>query len=242
MTSGSRPRRPSLLSPHPIERDHMSSPSIPARISSELNQADPGDVIALASQCLADDPDVTVTKPPQVGVVVAQVREPVAEQRFLLGDVMASQAEVRRRGVYGWAMRLGSDTLATLGAAVLAAEYTADGPPPHRDRRARRPHGAAASRTARCRMGAPRPVHRRIRGGPVTATVPTPVLSPVADRHELAHAHRPELRCVAAGLPPDHGSVLPSGHDPPPAGHGPASVPAPVARPWSSRCWPSRTS
>lgn len=106
----------------------MSSPSIPARISSELNQADPGDVIALASQCLADDPDVTVTKPPQVGVVVAQVREPVAEQRFLLGDVMASQAEVRRRGVYGWAMRLGSDTLATLGAAVLAAEYTADGP------------------------------------------------------------------------------------------------------------------
>lgn len=106
----------------------MSSPSIPVRVSSELNQADPDDVIALASTCLADDPDVTVTKPPQVGVVVTQVREPVAEQRFLLGDVMASQAEVRRRGEYGWAARLGSDTLATLGAAVLAAEYAAAGP------------------------------------------------------------------------------------------------------------------
>jgi len=106
----------------------MSSPTIPARISSELNQADAADVIALASACLADDPEVTITQPPRVGVVVTQVREPVAEQRFILGDVLACRAEVRRRGSYGWAMRLGSDTLAVLSAAILAAEYTADGP------------------------------------------------------------------------------------------------------------------
>lgn len=106
----------------------MSSSAIPARISSELNQADAQEVIALASRCLADDPEVTVTRPPTVGVVVTQVREPVAEQRFLLGDVMACQAEVQRRGVYGWAARLGSDTLAVLSTAILAAEHTADGP------------------------------------------------------------------------------------------------------------------
>lgn len=106
----------------------MSSPGIPARISSELNQADAAEVIALASACLADDPDITVTKPPRVGVVVTQVREPVAEQRFLLGDVLACQAEVGRRGSYGWSARLGSDTLAVLSAAILAAEFSAHGP------------------------------------------------------------------------------------------------------------------
>jgi alpha-D-ribose 1-methylphosphonate 5-triphosphate synthase subunit PhnG len=110
------------------EREPMSSPTIPARISSELNQAEAADVIALASLCLRDDPDVTVTKTPRVGVVVTQVREPVAEQRFILGDLMACQAEVNRRGVYGWSTRLGSDTLAVLSAAILAAEFTADGP------------------------------------------------------------------------------------------------------------------
>lgn len=105
-----------------------SHPAIPARISSELNQADAAEVIALASMCLADDPDITVTKPPKVGVIVAQVREPIAEQRFLLGDLLACQAEVERRGSYGWSARLGGDTLAVLSAAILAAEYAADGP------------------------------------------------------------------------------------------------------------------
>lgn len=128
---------PHPFSPHPApfshtcshnERGLMSSPSLPTRISSELNQAEAADVIALASACLRDDPTVTVTKSPRVGVVVTQVREPVAEQRFIVGDVLACQAEVERLGAYGWAMRLGSDTLAVLSAAILAAEYAADGP------------------------------------------------------------------------------------------------------------------
>jgi alpha-D-ribose 1-methylphosphonate 5-triphosphate synthase subunit PhnG len=106
----------------------MSAPPIPARISSELNQADAAEVIALASACLADDPDVTVTRAPTVGVVVTQVREPVAEERFILGDVMACQAEVQRRGAFGWAMRLGGDRMSTLAAAILAAEWAASGP------------------------------------------------------------------------------------------------------------------
>lgn len=99
-----------------------------AWLSSELNQADAAEVIALASTCLADDPDVTLTRAPTVGVVVTQVREPVAEERFILGDVMVCRAEVERRGTPGWAMRLGGDRLATLATAILAAEHTADGP------------------------------------------------------------------------------------------------------------------
>ena len=106
----------------------MTPPPIPAWVSSELNQADAAEVIALASACLTDDPDITVTRPATVGVVVTQVREPVAEEWFILGDTMVCRAEVTRRGAPGWAMRLGGDKMATLAAAILAAEYTSNGP------------------------------------------------------------------------------------------------------------------
>lgn len=88
-------------------------------------------VIDLASRCLAETDDIVVTRPPTVGSVVTQVREPVAELRFILADVLACQAEVTLRGKVGWAMRMGSDRLATLAAAVCAAEYESGGP--HRD-------------------------------------------------------------------------------------------------------------
>lgn len=97
-------------------------------VNSCLNQAPADQLIALAETCLQDHPELVVTKQPTVGVVVAQVREPIAEERFILGDVMVCQAEVHRRGSYGWAMRMGQDTLATLAAALLAAEFTANGP------------------------------------------------------------------------------------------------------------------
>lgn len=99
-----------------------------AEITSELNMADAAEVIALSYLCLADDADVVVTRPPVVGTVVTQVREPIAEERFILGDVMVTQAEVRRRGVDGWTMRMGADRLAALAAAICATEYHADGP------------------------------------------------------------------------------------------------------------------
>lgn len=103
-------------------------PSPHARISSELNQADPAAVVDLASACLEDDPDLEITRAPRTGVLVTQARDTVAEQRFILGDVMVTQAEVRRRGAHGWAARLGSDRTTTLAAALLAAEHAADGP------------------------------------------------------------------------------------------------------------------
>lgn len=106
----------------------MTATPLTTRISAELNQADPDALIALAEKCLAEHSDVTVTRAPQVGVVAAQVREPIAEERFLLGDVLACHAEVEYRGEYGWSMRIGDNTLAVLAAAILAAEYQAGGP------------------------------------------------------------------------------------------------------------------
>ncbi|MEV0621391.1 phosphonate C-P lyase system protein PhnG [Nonomuraea sp. NPDC050404] len=97
-------------------------------VCSELNQLESAEVIALAAACVGDGGDLVVTRPPTVGTVVTQVREPVAEQRFILADVLACQAEVTLRGHQGWAMRMGSDRLATLAAAICAAEYEGDGP------------------------------------------------------------------------------------------------------------------
>lgn len=105
-----------------------SPPLTPAEVCSELNRAGAKELVALASRCLNADPDVVVTRPPTVGTVVTQVREPVAEQRFILGDVLVCGAEVTRRGRSGWAMRMGSDQLATLAAAICAAEFESDGP------------------------------------------------------------------------------------------------------------------
>ena len=56
-----------------------------------------------------------------------QVREPVCEERFFLGEVLVTRAEVELDGTRGWAMRIGEDRAATLAAAILDAETEADG-------------------------------------------------------------------------------------------------------------------
>ncbi|WP_082984413.1 phosphonate C-P lyase system protein PhnG [Mycobacterium sp. 1465703.0] len=88
-----------------------------------LAQAD--ELKELADACLSDGVDVRVLVAPEVGFVSAQVREPVADERFLLGDVLACRAEVEMAGHRGWAMRLGDDRAAVLAAAVLDAEVEA---------------------------------------------------------------------------------------------------------------------
>ncbi|MGW4486592.1 phosphonate C-P lyase system protein PhnG [Amycolatopsis sp. NPDC004368] len=90
-----------------------------------LAEAEPGELRALADACLADGTDVRVLLTPEVGTVSTQVREPVAGDRFLLGDVLACRAEVELAGHRGWAMRLGDDRAAVLAAAVLDAEVEA---------------------------------------------------------------------------------------------------------------------
>lgn len=97
-------------------------------VCSELSMIDAAGLIALADECIADEPDLLITRPPTVGSVVTQVREPVAEQRFILADALACSAEVSLRGSLGWGMRLGSDRRAALAAAICDAEVVSVGP------------------------------------------------------------------------------------------------------------------
>lgn len=82
-------------------------------------------VIALAEQCVEDGTSPTVLSGPDVGMVMMTVREPIARQRFHLGEVLVTRAEVEVDGVRGWSMRVGDDRIATLAAAVLDAEHEA---------------------------------------------------------------------------------------------------------------------
>ncbi|GAA2777825.1 phosphonate C-P lyase system protein PhnG [Saccharopolyspora taberi] len=89
--------------------------------SALLAVAEAEEVIGLADTCLAEGPRPAVLVAPEVGCVSVQVREPIARERFLLGDLLACRAEVELDGVRGWAMRLGDDRPATLAAAILDA-------------------------------------------------------------------------------------------------------------------------
>ena len=93
-----------------------------------LAEAEAGELRELADACLADGADVRVLVAPEVGCVSTQVREPVAGERFLIGDILACRAEVELDGHRGWAMRLGDDRAAVLAAAVLDAEAEAGRP------------------------------------------------------------------------------------------------------------------
>lgn len=96
-----------------------------------LAAAEGGVVVELAERFVADGASVTVLAGPEVGVVALQVREPVVRERFHLGEVLVTQAEVDVDGTRGWAMRMGTDRVATLAAAVLDAVATrASSPPP----------------------------------------------------------------------------------------------------------------
>lgn len=96
-------------------------------LCSELSMIDAGGLIALADECIATESDLVITRPPTVGSIVTQVREPVAEQRFILADVLACSAEVSLRGHLGWGMRMGSDKRAALAAAICDAEVVSAG-------------------------------------------------------------------------------------------------------------------
>jgi len=85
-------------------------------------------LVELAEACLAEFGDPVLITPPEVGLVVMQIREPVASERFHVGEVVVTRAEVEIAGARGWAMRLGHDRVATLAAAVCDAVATNGGP------------------------------------------------------------------------------------------------------------------
>ena len=86
-----------------------------------LAASDPIALAALAERCL-EAGSITLVTGPEVGMVMLQVREPVARERFYLGEVLVTRAEVDLEGAGGWAMVMGSDRVRALAAAVCDAE------------------------------------------------------------------------------------------------------------------------
>jgi alpha-D-ribose 1-methylphosphonate 5-triphosphate synthase subunit PhnG len=94
-----------------------------------LARADADRLRALAERCLdAGAAGGALSRAVEVGTIRVQVREPVVGERFLLTDVLACRAEVARAGHVGWSVRLGSDRVTTLAAAVCDLEVASDGP------------------------------------------------------------------------------------------------------------------
>ncbi|MBB6548368.1 phosphonate C-P lyase system protein PhnG [Nonomuraea rubra] len=88
-----------------------------------LASATPGELLPLAERLLQSGElgEPTVLRRPEVGMVMLTVREPVAEERFHLGEVLVTSCTVEVAGAAGWCMRGGDDRVAALAAALLDA-------------------------------------------------------------------------------------------------------------------------
>ncbi|GHJ35614.1 phosphonate C-P lyase system protein PhnG [Streptomyces sp. TS71-3] len=88
-----------------------------------LAAAEHEEIVPLAERLVAEGavPGPTVVRPPETGMVVLQVREPVEESRFHLGEVLVTECAVEVAGVSGWSMREGDDRVAALAGALLDA-------------------------------------------------------------------------------------------------------------------------
>ena len=98
------------------------------QVSGLLARTDPNSIVDLADaiiNALEDTAKVQITRPPQVGTVQVQIREPLAGERFILADALACNVEVLLDGTPGFAMRLGEDTLAVTAQAICEAEFVA---------------------------------------------------------------------------------------------------------------------
>jgi len=65
--------------------------------------------------------NIEMIRPAVTGTIQMQVREPICEERFIVGDALVTIAEVSVDGTLGWAMRLGGDANAAVAAAVADA-------------------------------------------------------------------------------------------------------------------------
>jgi alpha-D-ribose 1-methylphosphonate 5-triphosphate synthase subunit PhnG len=70
------------------------------------------------------DVDVSIVRPPEVGLVMMQVREPVAHDHFYLGEILVTRTEVVINNHPGWSMRMGDDRPGALACALLDAWST----------------------------------------------------------------------------------------------------------------------
>ncbi|GAA2181047.1 hypothetical protein GCM10009785_14340 [Brooklawnia cerclae] len=108
--------------------DHVIA--LPRHVAAGLLARTPAKVLApLADRILASaGPDgLVIVRPPRVGTIVVQVREPLAGDRFILADAVATSCEVHLDQARGWGIRLGEDPRGALAQAVCEAELTRQG-------------------------------------------------------------------------------------------------------------------
>jgi alpha-D-ribose 1-methylphosphonate 5-triphosphate synthase subunit PhnG len=68
--------------------------------------------------------EISLLKGPEKTMVLLQVREPVRQSRFYLGELLAAQCMVEIAGVRGAAVLMGDDLDKVRAAAVLDAAHT----------------------------------------------------------------------------------------------------------------------
>ena len=111
-----------------VDLDERTSPSEIERRAELLAVADVDRLRLVAERCLADLGEPVLVEAPTTGIVMMQVREPVVGDRFHLGEVVVTRADISLSGERGWAMRLGTDRAATLAAAICDAAARVGGP------------------------------------------------------------------------------------------------------------------
>jgi alpha-D-ribose 1-methylphosphonate 5-triphosphate synthase subunit PhnG len=108
---------PTVLSPDPASTDSRYI----ERRTELLARADADDVREVAERCILSLGEPIMITPPEIGIVMMQVREPVVRERFHLGEVVVTRADVELDGHRGWSMRQGTDRITTLAAAICDA-------------------------------------------------------------------------------------------------------------------------
>jgi len=83
----------------------------------------------VASRCIAALGEPVIVAPAETGVIVHEAREPIVGDRFQLGEVVVTSAEVHLAEHAGWSLRMGTDRAAALAAAVCDAAAEAGGDP-----------------------------------------------------------------------------------------------------------------
>jgi alpha-D-ribose 1-methylphosphonate 5-triphosphate synthase subunit PhnG len=86
-----------------------------------LSRSDRETLVGLANSILDISTTTTVLVEAEVGTIALQVRDPIENQRFKPADILVTRAAVDVDGTPGWAMRIGSDRLAAMAAAVCDA-------------------------------------------------------------------------------------------------------------------------
>jgi alpha-D-ribose 1-methylphosphonate 5-triphosphate synthase subunit PhnG len=89
-----------------------------------LNMASADEVAAWVDDLIDATVSVVLLRAPEVGMVMVQIKEPVVNDNFYLGEILVTRAEVEVAGAAGWAMRIGDDAVGALACALLDAWAT----------------------------------------------------------------------------------------------------------------------